>query len=166
VIALLYQNILELHLDLVFWFGIGWYFPGILPTDTKEKLGRDVLVSYIWRETLFSLKGRLLPPFWWTKPPIWGKYKIPPNLQKGVPAKFHKMELPPNLTVQKYRTEYRPASAGNLPIPAELPVNRWDATLKYSIFWNKMINLMYLCTGFSQNVLAVQKWIHSGYIYN
>ena len=25
---------------------------------------------------------------------------------------------------------------------------------------------MYLCTGFSQNVLAVQKWIHSGYIYN
>jgi hypothetical protein len=24
---------------------------------------------------------------------------------------------------------------------------------------------MYLCTGFSQNVLAVQKWIHSGYIY-
>ncbi len=24
---------------------------------------------------------------------------------------------------------------------------------------------MNLCTGFSQNVLAVQKWIHSGYIY-
>ncbi len=27
------------------------------------------------------------------------------------------------------------------------------------------ILLMYFCTGFSQNVLAVQKWIHSGYIY-
>jgi hypothetical protein len=53
----------ELHLDLVFQFGIGRYFPGILPTDTKGKLGQDVLVSYIWQEPLFSLKGRLLPPF-------------------------------------------------------------------------------------------------------
>ncbi len=26
--------LLELHLDLVFWFGIGWYFSSILPTDT------------------------------------------------------------------------------------------------------------------------------------
>ncbi len=25
---------------------------------------------------------------------------------------------------------------------------------------------MYLCTGFSQNVLAEYEWIHSGYIYN
>jgi hypothetical protein len=55
--------LLEVHLDLVFWFGIGWYFPGILPTDTKGKLGRDVSVSYIWQEPLFSLKGRFLPPF-------------------------------------------------------------------------------------------------------
>jgi hypothetical protein len=30
--------ILELHLDSVFWFGIGRYFPGILPTDTKGNL--------------------------------------------------------------------------------------------------------------------------------
>jgi hypothetical protein len=56
-------------------------------------------------------------------------------LLRGVPAKFHKMELPPNLTVQKipyipYRI-YQPASAGNLPIPVKLPVNRWDATLPY-----------------------------------
>ncbi len=99
-------SFVELHLNSVFWFGIGRYFPGILPTDTKGKLGRDVSVSYIWREPLFSLKGRLLPPFWWTKPPFWGKNKFPPNLQKGVPAKFHKMELPPNLTVQKYQTKY------------------------------------------------------------
>jgi hypothetical protein len=54
---------LELHLDLVFWFGIGWYFPGILPTNTKGKLGRDVLVSSFGGNPLFSLKGRLLPPF-------------------------------------------------------------------------------------------------------
>ncbi len=56
-------------------------------------------------------------------------------LLRGVPAKFHKMELPPNLTVQKipyipYRI-YQPASAGNLPIPAKLPVNRWDTTLVF-----------------------------------
>jgi hypothetical protein len=52
---------------------------------------------------------------------------------RGVPAKFHKMELPPNLTIQKipyipYQI-YQPASASNLPIPAKLPVNRWDTTL-------------------------------------
>jgi hypothetical protein len=40
-------TLLELHLDLVFWFGISRYFPGILPIDTEEKLGQDVLVSYI-----------------------------------------------------------------------------------------------------------------------
>ncbi len=136
--------IVELHLDLVFRFGIGWYFPGILPTDTKGKLGWDVLVSYIWQKPLFSLKGRLLPPFWWTKPPFWGKNNFLPNLQKGVPAKFHKMELPPNLTVQKYRTEYQPASAGNLPILAKLPVNRWDATLDY---WVATLKYCYISAG-------------------
>jgi hypothetical protein len=54
---------LELYPDLVFWFGIGWYFPGIFPTDTKGKLGWDISVLYIWWEPLFSLKERLLPPF-------------------------------------------------------------------------------------------------------
>jgi hypothetical protein len=27
--------LVELHLNSVFRFSIGWYFPGILPTDTK-----------------------------------------------------------------------------------------------------------------------------------
>ncbi len=63
--------------------------------------------------------------------PFWGKNKFPPNLQKGVPAKFHKMELPPNLKIPNQI--YRPASAGNLPIPAKLPVNRWDATQVISL---------------------------------
>jgi hypothetical protein len=57
-------------------------------------------------------------------------------LLRGVPTKFHKMELLPNLTVQKipcipYQI-YQPASAGNLPILANLPVKRWDATLDLS----------------------------------
>jgi hypothetical protein len=30
---------LELDTDLVFLVGIGWYFPGIYHTNTKEKLG-------------------------------------------------------------------------------------------------------------------------------
>jgi hypothetical protein len=52
------------------------------------------------------------------------------------PQNFTKKELPPNLTVQKipyipYQI-YQPASAGNLPIPAKLPVNRWDTTLQTS----------------------------------
>jgi hypothetical protein len=38
--------------------------------------------------------------------PFEGKNKFPPNLQKGVPTEFHKMKLPPNLTVQKYQTKY------------------------------------------------------------
>jgi hypothetical protein len=41
------------------------------------------------------------------------------------------MELPPNLSVHKYQTEYQLESAGNLPIPAKMPVNRWDATLDF-----------------------------------
>jgi hypothetical protein len=61
---------LELHLDSVFRFGIGRYFPGILPTDTEGKLGQDVSLSYIWREPLFSLKGRLLPPFLMDQAPL------------------------------------------------------------------------------------------------
>jgi hypothetical protein len=37
-------KIVELYLDSVFWFGIGWYFLGILPTDTEGKLGKDFLL--------------------------------------------------------------------------------------------------------------------------
>ncbi len=57
------HRILELYPDSVFLFGIGRCFLGIFPTDTKGKLGRDVLELYIWQEPLFSLQGRLLPPF-------------------------------------------------------------------------------------------------------
>ncbi len=45
-------------------------------------------------------------------------------LLRGVPAKFHKMELPPNLTVQKIPYTIPNASAGNLPIPAKLPSSK------------------------------------------
>jgi hypothetical protein len=68
---------LELHPDLVFQFGIGWYFLGIFLTNTGGKLGWYVLVSYIWWEPLFP---SLLPSFWWTKPPFWGEF--PQNFTK------------------------------------------------------------------------------------
>ncbi len=117
-----HDNFLELYPDSVFRYGIGWYFLGIFLTDTKGKLGKD-LRYHTFGGNPFSLASA---PFLMDQAP----------LLRGVPAKFHKMELPPNLTVQKipyipYRI-YQPASAGNLPIPAKLPVNRWDTTLQFS----------------------------------
>jgi hypothetical protein len=45
---------LELYPDLVFRFGIGWYFLGIFPTDTEGKLGRDISVLNIYMSSLGS----------------------------------------------------------------------------------------------------------------
>ncbi len=45
------------------------------------------------------------------------------------------MELPTNLTVQKILNriyEYRPASAGNIPIPATLPVRPFLADIVFA----------------------------------
>ena len=42
--------IVELHLDSVIRFGIGWYFLGILPTNTEGKLGKDFSVLCLWGE--------------------------------------------------------------------------------------------------------------------
>jgi hypothetical protein len=50
-----------LHLDLVFRFGIGRYFLGILPTDTKGKLGKDFSVLCLWRERTHQ-RSQLHPP--------------------------------------------------------------------------------------------------------
>ena len=52
---------LELHLDLVFRFGIGQYFLGILPTDTEGKLGKDFSVLCLWRERTHQ-RSQLHPP--------------------------------------------------------------------------------------------------------
>jgi hypothetical protein len=81
VLRLHFLSTRELHLDLVFCFGIGRYFPGILPTDTGGKLGWYVLVSYIWREPLFPL---LLPPI--CGPSKGNSHKISHN---GAPAKSY-----------------------------------------------------------------------------
>jgi hypothetical protein len=69
-----YKN-LELYPDSVFRYGIGWYFLGIFLTDTEGKLGKDLRYRTFGENPLTPLRR--------------------------VPAKFHKKELPPNLTVQK-----------------------------------------------------------------
>ncbi len=110
---------LELYPDLVFRYGISWYFLGIFLTHTEGKLGKDLRYR-TFGGTPFLL---ISAPFLMDQA----------TLLKGVPTKFHKMELLPNLTVQKIPyipyQRYQPTSAGNLPIPAKLPVNRWDTTL-------------------------------------
>jgi hypothetical protein len=46
---------------VVYQFGIfGWYCLGILPTDTKRKLGWYILVSKNWREPFFTVKRGLI----------------------------------------------------------------------------------------------------------
>jgi hypothetical protein len=125
-----HAKMIELHLDLVFWFGIGRYLPSILPTDTKGKLSWDVLVSYIWREPLFPSKGGFCPLFDGPSPPFERKislrqiYKRSSRKisQNGAPAKSYSTKIPNQI--------YRPASASNLLIPTKPPVNRWDAMLQ------------------------------------
>jgi hypothetical protein len=56
-----HAKILELYPDLVFRYGIGWYFLGIFLTDTEGKLGKDLWYrTYISREPLFH---SILPSF-------------------------------------------------------------------------------------------------------
>jgi hypothetical protein len=81
---------LESHLDLVFWFVIGQYFPGILPTDTKEKLGWNVSVLYISQESLFSSKGGFRPLFDEPSPPFEGKKSSHQIYKKEFPQNFTK----------------------------------------------------------------------------
>ncbi len=71
----------------------------------------------------FPLKGRLLPPFF-------GEKKVPTKFTKRSPRKISQNAAPAkSYSTQNTDRIYRPASASNLPIPAKLPVYRWDATL-------------------------------------
>ncbi len=90
---------LELYPDSVFRYGIGWYFLGIFLTDTKGKLGKDLQYRTFGGNPLFV---RFCPLF-----------DGPSPTYEGVPAKFHKMELRPNLTVQEIPY-----------IPYQIPTNR------------------------------------------
>jgi hypothetical protein len=90
-------KLLELFTDLVFLVDICWYFLGILLTDTKRKLGWDIMVSRIWQEPPFPSQKGALDPFWSTQPPFegkrvsWGFFqnKCPQKLQKRIPAESY-----------------------------------------------------------------------------
>ena len=53
----------ELYIELVFSGRYQLVFLGIYHTDTKENLGRYILVSFFWREPLFPSKRGHWPPF-------------------------------------------------------------------------------------------------------
>jgi hypothetical protein len=77
------QYFVELFSDLVFLVGIGWYFLGILPTDTEGKLGWYISVSKKWQEPLFpSKKGSFGPLL---------EHSAPLLREKGFPAVKKKM---------------------------------------------------------------------------
>ena len=48
---------IELHTRVGILVGIGWYFVGIIPTNTNRKLGWYILVLQIWREHIILKKG-------------------------------------------------------------------------------------------------------------
>jgi hypothetical protein len=72
----------------VFLAGIGWYFLGIVPIYTKEKLGWYILICKFGGNLFFTQKGGIGPLFDASQPPFWGIYKVPAKLFKNrVPAK-------------------------------------------------------------------------------
>jgi hypothetical protein len=91
--------------DLVFLVGIGWYFLGILPTNTKGKLGWYISVSTNWREPLFPSKKGGLGPLMEHSAPLLREKGFPTDFfKKNVPRNFKK-EFPPNPTVQTYQPD-------------------------------------------------------------
>jgi hypothetical protein len=113
---------IELYPNSVFWYGIGWYFLGIFLTDTKGKLGKDLWYHTFGENPFFA---HFCPLFDGPSPPFEGSSRK--ISQNGAPAKSFSTKIP----YIPYQI-YQPASAGNLPIPAKLPVNRWDTTLFFS----------------------------------
>ena len=94
------HQILELYPKLVFSLGIGWYFTGILPTNTNRKLGWQILAYKIWWEPLFPSKREgLYPLFDALRPPFEEKMTFRGFFKKESREIFKK-EVPPNLTVQ------------------------------------------------------------------
>jgi hypothetical protein len=130
--GLIFRVVSRFGISVWYWLVFSRYFPnGYIP---KENSVRTFGIVHL-AGTPFSLASA---PFLMDQVPLW----------RGVPAKFHKKELPPNLTVQKipyipYRI-YQLASSGNLPIPAKLPVNRWDTTLLISEYVDRKKGTIFL----------------------
>jgi hypothetical protein len=89
----------------------------------KENLVRTFGIVHLAGTPFCSL----LPPIWWTKPPFRGEF--PQNFAKWSSSQISQYKKIPYIP---YRI-YQPAVAGNLLIPAKLPVNRWDTTLIFIV---------------------------------
>jgi hypothetical protein len=77
-------SFLELYPNLVFWYGMGWYFLGIFLTDTKGKLGKDLRYRTFGGNPFFA---RFCPLFDGPSPPFEeSSRKISQN---GAPAKSY-----------------------------------------------------------------------------
>ncbi len=121
------------HLMKIFgvasWFGISvrywsvfsWYFPNQYQRKTRS--GRFGIIQ-LAGTPFFPSKGGFCPLFDGPSPPFEGnissrriyKKEFPQNFTKWSSAKSYSTKIPNRI--------YWPASAGNLPIPAKLPVNR------------------------------------------
>ncbi len=74
--------LLELFTNQVFLVCIGWYFLGIVPTDTKENLVGTFWYQKNGGSPFSSPKRGALDPFQSTQPPIWGEKGFPPIKKK------------------------------------------------------------------------------------
>jgi hypothetical protein len=102
------SSALELITNLVFLVGIGWYFLGILPTNTQGKLGWYILVSKNWREPFFTVKSKkgvrsLYFIFYHLGGCSW-------RINSGTPARLNLVEAPLlGLAKDRKRMEYSPS---------------------------------------------------------
>jgi hypothetical protein len=108
---------IELYIKSVFSGRYWLVFLGIYHTNTKENLGRYILVSFFLAGTPFSLKKGALAPFLRVKGGTGHLFDTasPPFAEKTVPAKLHsKTNRNTDCPVK--------ADTGKIPIPKKLLV--------------------------------------------
>jgi hypothetical protein len=106
--TILAAQILELITDLVFLVGIGWYFFGISPTNTKGKRGWYISVSKHFWEPLFPSKKGGFGPLLEHSAPLLREKEFPAIFFKQNVPRNSKKEFSPNPTVQSIKP-YIPA---------------------------------------------------------
>jgi hypothetical protein len=82
--------IVELHLNLVFWFGIGWYFPVFYQPIPKENLVGKFWYSTFGGNPFFPSKRGFCPLFDGPSPPFEGKISSHQIYKKEFPQNFTK----------------------------------------------------------------------------
>ncbi len=104
-------------------------FPQPIHTIPKENSVGTFWYCTFGGNPFFPSKGGFCPLFDGSSPFFEEKISSRQISKKEFFQNFTKCSSPQIVQYKKYRTEYQPASAGNLPITAKLPVNRWSTTL-------------------------------------